>query len=105
MRAKTDAAADGLQAIDDDSLEEVAGGVYFFQLDQGYASRNATKRVFGCAEDFTDLDCFRNDACDSYFVKYYDCEGQYYKKGEEYECYFTEYWCLSNFFNSPDPLP
>lgn len=104
LRARTDAAADGLQAIDDDSLEEAAGGIYYFTTTDSndVAER---KRVFKCFKDFTDTSCLNEDACKYVSIRYYDCDKVYYEKGEEYDCYYAEFLCLSNFFYSPDPLP
>jgi hypothetical protein len=48
MKAKTDAAADDLQAMDDDSLEEAVGGAYYY-VSNGESGR---KRKYNCYEDY-----------------------------------------------------
>ena len=91
-KAKTDAATNDLQSLDDDDLEDVAGGVYY------YNSNNFNKRSEGCYEDFTDTECFNNDACKYDMIMYYDCPDLYYKEGDEYGCFLRHFLCKDNLF-------
>ena len=85
MKAKTDAAADDLQAMDDDDLEEAAGGVYFINP--------SNRRQGGCAHEFTEEECFWHDACETANVRYYDCEGKWHPNRGEYDCKVLHYFC------------
>ena len=91
QREKTEKAVEGLQAMDDDSLEKVAGGnIYWEDLTETYELRSledGVKKVEGCRYDFTDDDCWREDACEIGMVRYKGCDNVYFKE----ECYFREY--------------
>ena len=81
LKAKADAVTKDMQALDDDDLEEVAGGVHWF--DHGIYTE-------GCRFDFTDDDCYLLDACDWASEVYYGCDGSYYS-GYNAPC-SKDYW-------------
>ncbi len=82
-KTKTQKAAQDLQALEDDDVENVAGGkIYRWDYVKGVLSK-----VPGCVHDFRDADCSLQDACHVAFSRYYDCEGTYYAdkcKGDDY---------------------
>jgi len=77
IRKKTEAAASDLVALEDDQVEDVAGGFYYVVDDCTVAS---TSRVIEnqCANDFVDTSCWWDDACTSWSTYYYDCSGSFY---------------------------
>ena len=83
LKAKTDAAADDLQALDDDDLAETAGGVYYF----ADPKNGARKKEYDCFKDFTDTSCTFADACWAFTICYYDCPEKYHKKDAEQDCF------------------
>ena len=95
LKAKTDAAADDLQAMDDDSLEEVAGGAYYY-VSNGESGR---KRKYNCYEDYKEGEtCALTDACRYAQIRYYDCsgEGKFYAEGKENGCKLYDIMCDSS---------
>ena len=81
-----------LQALEDDDVNNVAGGVFWLKN----TVPNYTK-YNGCRDDFTDDDCIRSDACHALREIYYDCDktyyaakcscGDYIENGENKGCY------------------
>ena len=69
-KSETEKATSDIQALNDDDVENVAGGVYW--LKTRYA------REEGCRYDFTDDDCTWFDACEKAFTIYFACTGKYY---------------------------
>ncbi len=72
--AKTKEAVQDLEALDDDEVENVAGGVVYVWGDVD----GERQKVPGCVIDFTDDDCYVDDACHIAFNQYHNCEGTYY---------------------------
>ncbi|MBR0513913.1 MAG: hypothetical protein IJK06_06640 [Clostridia bacterium] len=76
-----EAAKEEIAELADDDVEDVAGGVYYYEhydirpIGQG---GGVGIREVGCAHDFTDMDCTLYDACDYFFVKYFGCSSGYY---------------------------
>lgn len=88
QKAKTDAATEDMQALDDSDLDDVAGGkLHYYDWDGVRQNR--------CHTDFTDENCKINDACWSVFTVYYDCTGKYFKEEEKYDCWLNELICKS----------
>ena len=89
-KARTDEAA-SLVKLSDDELDDVAGGFWHFDTPKGTCNRlqHSNNRKPGCKEDFTDDDCYVNDACEWYAVNYFDCEGTYH--GEFVVCMITDF--------------
>ena len=74
-KAKTKAANREMEALPDDDLRKVAGGFTHYSP----CSYNKSTRKEGCIGDFTDDDCWWDNACDSLYYLYYDCEDKYHK--------------------------
>ena len=76
-----EAAKEEIAELADDDVEDVAGGVYYY-----YDSRptwqcgQSSIREEGCANDFTDMDCILQDACDYFAVRYFGCVSGYYQE-------------------------
>ena len=73
---KTEAAAAAIQALEDDDVEDVAGGFYYvesYDWDKGFVIIENK-----CVGDFTDTFCFWTDACNEVVYSYYACEGEYH---------------------------
>ena len=68
--------ASGIQALEDDDVEDVAGGYYYF--DDGMFGTGA-KIYNECSNDFTDTSCWWDDACDMYVIGYFACDKNYHK--------------------------
>ena len=77
IKKKTEAAASDLVALEDDQVEDVAGGFYYVVDDCTVVSN---ERIIEnqCANDFVDTSCWWNDACRSWSTYYYDCSGSFY---------------------------
>ena len=99
-RARTSAASEGLQALGDDDLEDVAGGFYWYEHEYTYIGGNLEEgkkhtymRHDGvCRSDFTDDDCYSYDACEWMENVYFGCDGSYH--GSPDDCtvsYFCDY--------------
>ena len=71
IKQKTEAAASDLVALEDDQVEDIAGGVYHYREGE---------KVTGCCYDFVDTDCWWEDACDLFHVNYIGCSGTYVGK-------------------------
>ena len=74
-KAKTQEAVQDLQELEDDEVENTAGGVTHYTA----CSYNTSTRKEGCIGDFTDDDCLWDNACDHLYRLYYDCEEKYHK--------------------------
>ena len=72
-KAKTQESVQDLQALEDDDVENVAGGIYWY-----YSTKTREIRKEGCRHDFRDADCMVEDACHGLSTVYYDCEGTYF---------------------------
>ena len=80
QREKTEKAVEDLVALDDDSLEETAGGdIVWSDFGNGFGT--------GCKYNFTDDDCWWEDACEKLNVRYFGCENSYYGS----DCVLREY--------------
>ena len=77
IKKKTEAAASDLVALEDDDVEDVAGGYYYF--DNGVFGTGA-KIYNECSNDFTDTSCWWDDACDIYVIHYFACDKNYHKE-------------------------
>lgn len=73
-KAKTQEAVRDLQALDDDEVENVAGGVVYVWGDVD----GERGKIYGCVEDFRDADCYLDDACHIAYNQYRNCEGTYF---------------------------
>ena len=71
--AKTKEAVQDLEALDDDEVENVAGGVVYVWGDVD----GERQKVPGCVVDFTDDDCYVDDACHIAFNLYHNCDVTY----------------------------
>ena len=69
IKQKTEAAASDLVALEDDQVEDIAGGVYHYE--EGV-------KVSGCRYDFVDTDCWWEDACEVFHTNYNGCSGEYF---------------------------
>ena len=69
IKKKTEAAASDLVALEDDQVEDIAGGVYHYREGE---------KVTGCRYDYVDTDCWLQDACELVQVNYNDCSGEYF---------------------------
>ena len=72
IKQKTEAAASDLVALEDDQVEDIAGGFYYFE--------DQYTKVYKCRYDFVDTDCWWEDACDLFHVNYIGCSGTYVGK-------------------------
>ena len=81
LKGRTDTAVNDMEALEDDDLEDVAGGEH----------GNASKVYDTCVIDYTDTSCWDSDACAAAVYYYYDCSGEYFENGEEYDCSFSLY--------------
>jgi hypothetical protein len=89
QREKTQQAVADIQALEDNALEDIAGGQVFWVNPLA----KIIKREYGCKYNFTDDDCYLEDACEIYAVKYHDCEKTYFREScfWEKDCFFREY--------------
>ena len=69
IKKKTEAAASDLVALEDDHVEDIAGGFYYYQ--------DQYTKVYKCRYDFVDTDCWWEDACELLQVTYNDCSETY----------------------------
>ena len=69
-----EAAKEEIAELADDDVEDVAGGVYYYNRSAG------PDRVEGCIHDFSDEDCVLMDACDLFHEVYYGCSSGYYQE-------------------------
>ena len=69
IKKKTEAAASDLVALEDDQVEDIAGGFYYYQ--------DQYTKVYKCRYDFVDTDCWWEDACELLQVTYNDCSETY----------------------------
>ena len=79
QREKTEKAVEDLVALDDDSLEDVAGGIHWVDWSLHIHE--------DCKYNFTDDDCWWEDACEKLNVRYFGCENSYYGP----DCVLREY--------------
>ena len=82
-KGKTEKAASDIQALNDDDVENVVGGVYWYKASEttrlgSSASDIRYYRQEGCRWDFTDDDCTWFDACEKVSTIYFGCTGKYY---------------------------
>ena len=73
IKQKTEAAASDLVALEDDQVEDIAGGFYYWQ--------DQSTKVYKCRYDFVDTDCWWEDACEVLQVTYNDCSETYFHFG------------------------
>jgi len=88
QKTRTDAAASEMEALEDDDLEDVAGGIYTI------TNADTGERKYECYHE-SNITCKLQDACSLFNNVYYDCQGDYYKEGEEFSCEFQQYWCTT----------
>ena len=74
IKQKTEAAASDLVALEDDQVEDIAGGFYYFE--------DQYTKVYKCRYDFVDTDCWWEDACELLHVTYNGCSGEYFHYGK-----------------------
>ena len=75
IKQKTEAAASDLEALEDEDVENVAGGYYYQTTEKG--SLKIIRVYDECSKDFTDTNCWWDDACDYYVVAYFQCGNHY----------------------------
>ena len=80
-KSETKKATSDIQALNDDDVENVAGGVYWNKASE--MTRPGTLNIIyvreeGCRWDFTDDDCTWFDACEKISTIYFACTGKYY---------------------------
>ena len=87
IHQKTKAVSADMEELKDDDLEGVAGGFYRYVV-----GRSQLKQVYDeCENDFTDTNCYITDACENHVNFYYDCPGEYFKAGAEYDCVLNQF--------------
>ena len=74
IKKKTEAAASDLVSLEDDQVEDIAGGFYYHQ--------GKYTKVYECCYDFVDTDCWWEDACELLQVNYNGCSGEYFHVGK-----------------------
>ena len=74
IKQKTEAAASDLVALEDDQVEDIAGGFYY--------NEDQYTKVYECRYDFVDTDCWWEDACEVFHTVYNDCSGEYFHFGK-----------------------
>ena len=77
IRKKAEAAVSEIVALEDDQVEDVAGG-YYYVVDDCTVFSDYRIIENQCANDFVDTSCWWNDACTSWSTYYYDCSGSFY---------------------------
>ena len=99
-RAKTEKVVSDMEALDDDDLEGVAGGFYcivYKGKDRDYTSgtlKPQKEKVYNkCRDNYVDTECWNSDACSAVVHFYYDCSGEYFENGAEYDCILSQFWC------------
>ena len=86
-RVKTDKIVSDMESLEDEDLEGVAGG--FYRYDNCRLSPERVKIWNQCASSF-DGYCWSDDACEFNLNFYYDCSGDMYVNGGEYDCTFNQ---------------
>ena len=84
-KAKTDKVVSDMEALEDDDLEGVAGGYYYY-------FNRGIRKYDQCVSDFTETNCRITDACENFVNNYYDCRGDYFEAGAEFDCYLNQFW-------------
>ena len=64
-----------IRALEDDDVENVAGGYYYQTTEKG--SLKIIRVYDECSKDFTDTNCWWDDACDYFVVAYFQCGNHY----------------------------
>lgn len=64
-----------IRALEDDDVENVAGGYYYQTNEKG--SLKIIRVYDECSKDFTDTNCWWDDACDNFVVAYFQCGNHY----------------------------
>ena len=77
IRKKAEAAVSEIVALEDDQVENVAGG-YYYVVDDCTVFSDYRIIENQCANDFVDTSCSWSDACTSWSIYYYDCSGSFY---------------------------
>ena len=80
-KSETEKATSDIQALNDDEVENVVGGVYWYEASESTRPNGLAIRYFrneGCRWDFTDDDCTWFDACEKVSTIYFGCTGKYY---------------------------
>jgi uncharacterized protein YwqG len=93
QKEKTKKAVQGVQELDLDDLEDVAGGYYYFEFVTGKGCQGGLyeRKEGGCKKEFDDTTCFQIDACSFASIYYYDCPGEYFENGAENDCWGMMY--------------
>ena len=82
-KANTDEVVADMEALNDDDLENVAGGFYYI----GGDGQGSVFPVYNkCVNDYQDTSCLNSDACSALVHFYYDCSGEYFGDNEEHNC-------------------
>lgn len=93
-KTQTNDAVNKMEKLEDDDLEDVAGGVYYYTRPDSSSDKQCYSgqdfiRVEGCLYDFTDSTCSVADACDYFYRIYFDCYVSVYSPGTENYCNFS----------------
>ena len=75
VQKKAEDTAAYIRALEDDDVENVAGGYYYQTTEKG--SLKIIRVYDECSKDFTDTNCWWDDACDYYVVAYFQCGNHY----------------------------
>ena len=85
-KAQTDASVGKMKELNETDLEDVNGGFY-------YIKDHSEKKVYdSCSGDFTDTDCWINDACNASVEYDYGCTGEMFADGAEHDC-TADFYC------------
>ena len=75
VQKKAEDTAAYIRALEDDDVENVAGGYYYQTTEKG--SLKIIRVYDECSKDFTDTNCWWDDACDYFVVAYFQCGNHY----------------------------
>lgn len=78
-KSETEKISSDMEALNDDDVEDVVGGVYYYKTNKIMGIFTRT-RVEGCVHDYTDDDCALRDACDDMYNTYYGCSSRYHQE-------------------------
>ena len=99
IHQKTETVSSDMKELEDDDLQDVAGG--FYRIDIDAKKKESTLRALKissyekvynqCRSDYVDTNCWRSDACSVTVHYYYDCSGKYFANGAENDCIVSQF--------------